>query len=105
MDKVKIPKEYTEKIDYEVELAIVIGKDGKDIPREKTEEYIGYTIANDITARIFKRSIVNGIRKKFRHLSASWAHIVHKSQIGLPVELDISCKVNGELRQNQILEN
>jgi 2-keto-4-pentenoate hydratase/2-oxohepta-3-ene-1,7-dioic acid hydratase in catechol pathway len=43
---------YTEKLDYELEFAICIGKSGVDIPEEKADEYIfGYTIFNDITAR------------------------------------------------------
>lgn len=53
----------TKQIDYEVELAIVIGKEGADIPKEDAEDYIfGYTIANDITARDLQKafSMVQG---------------------------------------------
>jgi 2-keto-4-pentenoate hydratase/2-oxohepta-3-ene-1,7-dioic acid hydratase in catechol pathway len=43
---------YTDLLDYELEYGIYIGKEGKDIPRERAEEYIaGYTIFNDISAR------------------------------------------------------
>jgi 2-keto-4-pentenoate hydratase/2-oxohepta-3-ene-1,7-dioic acid hydratase in catechol pathway len=43
---------YTEKLDHELELAAVIGRRGKDIPREEAEGYIfGYTIWNDLSAR------------------------------------------------------
>ena len=43
---------YTDLLDYELEYGIYIGKEGKNIPREKAEEYIaGYTILNDISAR------------------------------------------------------
>lgn len=43
---------YTEKLDHELELAIVIGKPGKDIPRERALEHVfGYTIWNDLSAR------------------------------------------------------
>ncbi|MFC1916033.1 fumarylacetoacetate hydrolase family protein [Chloroflexota bacterium] len=43
---------YTEKLDYELEFAVCIGKQGVNIPAEKAEEYIyGYTIFNDISAR------------------------------------------------------
>jgi len=43
---------YTEKLDHELELAIVIGKRGKDIPRERALEHVfGYTIWNDMSAR------------------------------------------------------
>lgn len=42
----------TKQVDYEAELAIVIGKEGKDIKPEDAEDYIfGYTIINDISAR------------------------------------------------------
>jgi 2-keto-4-pentenoate hydratase/2-oxohepta-3-ene-1,7-dioic acid hydratase in catechol pathway len=43
---------YTEKLDYELELACVIGRRGKDIARERAREYIfGWTIWNDVSAR------------------------------------------------------
>ena len=43
---------FTDRLDHELELAAVIGRHGKDIPRERAEEYIfGYTIWNDISAR------------------------------------------------------
>ena len=42
----------TRKLDYEVELAVVIGKPGRHIPAERALEHVfGYTVANDITAR------------------------------------------------------
>lgn len=101
MDKVIIPKEYTEKVDYEVELAIVIGKDGKDIPAEKVEEYIfGYTIANDITARDIQKKHSQWLKgKSLDTFTPIGPYIVHKSEIGFPVELELSCKVNGKIRQ------
>jgi 2-keto-4-pentenoate hydratase/2-oxohepta-3-ene-1,7-dioic acid hydratase in catechol pathway len=41
----------TAKLDYEVELAVVIGKPGRDIPPERALEHVfGYTVANDVTA-------------------------------------------------------
>lgn len=102
MDKVIIPKDYTEKIDYEVELAVVIGKDGKDIPEEKAVEYIfGYTIANDITARDIQKKHSQWFKgKSLDTFTPMGPYIVHKSEIGFPVELDIISKVNGEIRQS-----
>ncbi len=101
MDKVIIPKEYSENIDYEVELALVIGKDGRDIPMEKAEEYIfGYTIANDITARDIQKKHVQWFKgKSLDTFTPLGPYIVHRSLIDFPVELDISCRVNGEIRQ------
>lgn len=102
MDKVIIPKGYTENIDYEVELSIVIGKDGKDISPEEAEEYIfGYTIGNDISARDLQTKHVQWFKgKSLDGFTTTGPWIVDISEIGFPVELDISCKVNGELRQN-----
>mgnify|MGYP003897519589 CR=1 FL=1 len=102
MDKVIIPKEYTDNIDYEVELAVIIGKDGKDIPAEKAEEYIfGYTIANDITARDIQKKHSQWFKgKSLDTFTPMGPYIVHKSEIEFPVELDIISKVNGEIRQS-----
>lgn len=102
MDEVIIPKEYTEKIDYEVELALIIGKDGKDILPEDAESYIfGYTIANDISARDIQVKHVQWFKgKSLDTFTPMGPYIVDKMEIKFPVELDISCKVNDELRQN-----
>lgn len=102
MDEVIIPKEYTEKIDYEVELAVIIGKDGKDILPEDAESYIfGYTIANDISARDIQIKHVQWFKgKSLDTFTPMGPYIVDKAEIKFPVELDISCKVNDEIRQN-----
>lgn len=101
MDKIIIPKDYTVDIDYEVELAVIIGKDGKDIPPEKAEEYIfGYTIGNDITARDLQKKHIQWLKgKSLDSFTPMGPWIVHKSEIGFPVELEIVSKVNGEIRQ------
>ena len=50
--KVAILPEYTQKVDYESELAVIIGKTAKSVPEEKALEYVfGFTCANDISAR------------------------------------------------------
>ncbi len=52
---VVIPRR-SDQIDYEGELAVVIGADAKDVPRDRALEYVfGYTIANDVTARDWQR--------------------------------------------------
>jgi 2-keto-4-pentenoate hydratase/2-oxohepta-3-ene-1,7-dioic acid hydratase in catechol pathway len=51
-DDVVIPKSITKWLDYEVEFAIIVGKEGKDIPEDQAGDYIfGYTILNDFSAR------------------------------------------------------
>lgn len=96
-----------QKLDYEVELAIVIGKEGKDIPLEKAEEYIfGYTILNDVSERGLQK--LHGQWHKGKSLDTfcpMGPYLVHRSQIPFPVELGITCRVNGELRQNSNTRN
>ncbi|BEP28770.1 fumarylacetoacetate hydrolase family protein [Helicovermis profundi] len=97
----------TDKIDYEVELAIIIGKDGINIKKENVEEYIfGYTIINDISARNLQRKHSQWFRgKSLETFCPMGPYIVCKSQIPFPVELDIKCSINGELRQNSNTRN
>jgi 2-keto-4-pentenoate hydratase/2-oxohepta-3-ene-1,7-dioic acid hydratase in catechol pathway len=95
-------KEITDKIDYEVELGIVIGMDGINIKPEEVEDYIfGYTIVNDVSARNIQRKHGQWFKGKCLETFCPMGPvIVHKSEIPFPVELDIKCSVNDELRQN-----
>lgn len=95
------------RLDYEVELAIVIGKEGKNIPKEKAEEYIfGYTILNDISERgLQKRHGQWHKGKSLDTFSPMGPYLVHKSMIPFPVELEVSCSVNGEVRQQSNTSN
>ena len=107
MDNVLIPNNITEMGDYEVELAIIIGKDGKDIASDDAEDYIfGYSIANDISARDIQTKHNQWFKgKSFDTFTPMGPYLVHKSEIAFPIELDISCKVNGELRQHSNTKN
>lgn len=95
-------KELTEKVDYEVELAVIIGKDGINISYDDAEEYIfGYTIVNDVSARNIQRKHGQWFKgKSLDTFTPMGPVIVHKSDIPFPVELKIKCSINGELRQN-----
>lgn len=92
----------TTKVDYEVELAIIIGKHGIDIPKEEAEDYIfGYTIANDISCRDLQQDHTQWYKGKSltTHCPLGpW--IVHRSMLPFPVSLPIRSYVNGELRQD-----
>lgn len=91
------------KIDYEVELAVVIGKPGRDIPAERAFDHVfGYTILNDVTARDIQRRH-GGQFFKGKALDGScpmgpW--IVTADEIADPADLGIRLWVNGEQRQN-----
>lgn len=92
----------TNSLDYEVELAIVIGKQGRDIPVERAFEHVfGYTILNDVTARDLQR--LHGQWFKGKSLDTSCPLgpvVVHASAIPDPDELSLELDVDGEERQN-----
>ncbi len=92
----------TSMIDYEVELAVIIGKHGINIPKEDVEEYIfGYSIGNDISARDLQRRHVNWIKGKSLDTHCPMGPwIVEKKSLPFPIELDIKCKINDEVRQD-----
>jgi 2-keto-4-pentenoate hydratase/2-oxohepta-3-ene-1,7-dioic acid hydratase in catechol pathway len=99
---ISIHENLTSELDYEVELGIIIGKEGKDIPPERAEEYIfGYTIINDISVRNLQSKHVQWFRGKgLDNTCPIGPYIVDKNEIKFPVELNIKSYVNGELRQN-----
>ncbi len=99
---IKSHSDITDELDYEVELAIIIGKDGINILEEEAEDYIfGYTIINDACVRDIQMRHGQWFKGKSLETHCPMGpHIVYKSEIKFPVELDIKCKVNGEIRQN-----
>ncbi|OLN23824.1 hypothetical protein BTO30_02445 [Domibacillus antri] len=91
----------TEYLDYEGELAVIIGKRGKAIAREDALHYVfGYTIINDVTARdIQNRHKQYFLGKSLDATCPMGPWIVTKEEIADPHHLDITTKVNGEIRQ------
>jgi 2-keto-4-pentenoate hydratase/2-oxohepta-3-ene-1,7-dioic acid hydratase in catechol pathway len=100
-------KNVTGQLDYEGELAVVIGKKGKEIKQEDALDYVfGYTIANDVTARDLQaRHKQFFIGKSLDTTCPMGPWIVHKSAIGNPNNLNIKTTVNGETRQDSNTEN
>jgi 2-keto-4-pentenoate hydratase/2-oxohepta-3-ene-1,7-dioic acid hydratase in catechol pathway len=92
----------TRVLDYEVELALIIGTEGSDIAPEKAFDHIfGYTVANDITARDLQRRHGQWFKGKGLDRSCPlgpW--IVPADEIASPPDLRISLTVNGETRQD-----
>lgn len=90
-------------IDYEVELAVVIGKAGRDIqPGDAMGHIFGYTILNDVTARDVQRRH-GGQYFKGKGLDGSCPMgpvIVTADALGDPTKLGIRLSVNGECRQD-----
>ncbi|HHX14452.1 MAG TPA: fumarylacetoacetate hydrolase family protein [Clostridiales bacterium] len=95
-------KEYTKKLDYEVELAVVIGQPGVDIPAERALEHIfGYTICNDISARDLQQNHTQWFKGKSLTTHCPMGPwIVPAEELEFPPARPIRCYVNGELRQD-----
>lgn len=92
----------TNSFDYEGELAIVIGKQGKNIPEKLAYDYIfGYTIANDLTARDLQTKHQQYFLGKSLEGSCPMGpYVVTKDELPNPQELVVVTKVNDEIRQN-----
>ncbi|TGD65537.1 FAA hydrolase family protein [Tabrizicola sp. WMC-M-20] len=90
-------------IDYEVELAVIIGRPGRDIPRDRAYDHIwGYTILNDITARDVQRRH-GGQYFKGKGLDGSCPLgpvVVTRDEMTDPQNVGLRTLVNGELRQS-----
>lgn len=92
----------TQELDYEGELAVVIGKKGKRIAEDEAMDYVfGYTIVNDVTARNLQSQHKQFLLGKSLDTSCPIGpYLVHKSAISNPYDLTIKTKVNSELRQD-----
>lgn len=99
---VPLHTEVTNELDYEGELAIVIGKKGTSISRDKAYDHIfGYTILNDITARdLQSKHQQYFLGKSLDGTSPMGPWIISKDQVPHPYDLEIKTKVNGETRQH-----
>ncbi|HVF88676.1 MAG TPA: fumarylacetoacetate hydrolase family protein [Blastocatellia bacterium] len=100
-DPIILP-EVSEKPDYEAELAVIIGKEAKNVKADYALDYVaGYTIMNDVTARDLQQSESQWARAKGLDTFAPcgpW--LVTTEEISDPHALDIQLRVNGELRQD-----
>ena len=108
-DDILLHPAVTKKLDYETELAVVIGREGRLIPAERALEHVyGYTIMNDVTARdrqVRMRpdgscSYNLGPGKNFDTCAPMGPVLVTTDEIGDPQALGLRTLVNGEVRQN-----
>ncbi|HEY1810080.1 MAG TPA: fumarylacetoacetate hydrolase family protein, partial [Acidobacteriaceae bacterium] len=100
-ETVRIPA-MTQQPDYEVELALVIGKAGRDIPKEKWRDYVfGYTILNDVSARDVQLATSQWtLGKSFDTFCPIGPVIVTDDEIPDPHALDIRLSIGGEVLQH-----
>jgi 2-keto-4-pentenoate hydratase/2-oxohepta-3-ene-1,7-dioic acid hydratase in catechol pathway len=100
-DKI-IKRPFVKELDYEGELAIIIGKKAKDVLISKALDYVfGYTILNDVSARDFQfRGSQWTPGKGFDTFAPTGPCITMSNQLPNPGNLKIKTWINGELRQN-----
>jgi 2-keto-4-pentenoate hydratase/2-oxohepta-3-ene-1,7-dioic acid hydratase in catechol pathway len=92
----------TRELDYEVELAVVIGVGGRDIPRDRALEHVfGYTVINDVTARDLQKRHQQWFKGKSLDTFCPMGPVlVTADEIPDPQALAVSLRVNGEKRQS-----
>lgn len=97
----------TQKLDYESELAVVIGKDAFNVAAEDVEDYIfGYTIVNDVSAREVQTGHTQWyFGKGLDGFAPMGPCITTKDEISFPPRLNIKSIINGEVRQDSNTEN
>jgi 2-keto-4-pentenoate hydratase/2-oxohepta-3-ene-1,7-dioic acid hydratase in catechol pathway len=105
-DDVLVPSEVSTQIDYEAELAVVVGKGGKNITRAAAMSHVfGYTVVNDVTARdVQMRHGQWDLGKSFDTFCPMGPWIVTADEFD-GTKTRVRCWVNGELRQDGPTEN
>jgi 2-keto-4-pentenoate hydratase/2-oxohepta-3-ene-1,7-dioic acid hydratase in catechol pathway len=97
-DPIILPAQYPDAIDYEAELAIVIGKQAKDIADEQADEFIlGYTAANDVSNRAVQFSDGQWARAKSHDTFCPVGPAIVTDLD--PDNLDIFCRLDGKVMQ------
>jgi len=91
----------TSQLDWECELAVIISKKGKYVPKSEALDYVfGYTVINDISARDCRREGQWIVSKGQDTFAPMGPVIVTKDEIENPHNLNLSLKVNGVEKQN-----
>ncbi|RIV17131.1 FAA hydrolase family protein [Alicyclobacillaceae bacterium I2511] len=100
-ESVKVPKT-TEKLDYEVELVVVIGKTAQDVSREQALSYVaGYCTGNDLSARDLQMRTGQWLLgKSCDGFAPLGPYLVTADEVSNPNDLALECQVNGEVRQS-----
>jgi len=92
---------FTQKFDYELELAAIIGKQGSNIPAGRASEYIaGFAVMNDFSARDIQRQEMKvrlGPAKGKDWCTGLGPYLVTPDEIGDPYNLRMTARINGEL--------
>ena len=99
-------KELVQDLDYEAELAVIIGKDAKNVPVSEVKNYIfGYTVINDVSARTLQtRHKQWYFGKGLDGFLPMGPCIATVDELSYPPKVQVQSRVNGELRQDSNTE-
>lgn len=100
-DIISSHSQVTNALDYEVELAVIIGRKASYVSKAEAMDYVfGYTILNDVTARDLQKHHQQWFRGKSLDTTAPMGpYLVHKTSIPAINNLALTLKINGEQRQ------
>lgn len=109
-EKILLP-EGVGRVDHEIELAVVIGKRASRVSKGEAFNFVaGYTILNDVTARAMQQQDIESRKpwyrsKNFDTFGPMGPCLVTQREIGIPVDLELTLRVNGEIRQHSNSRN
>src|SRR5436190_9694588 len=101
---IPIDPKISEQMDWETELAIVIGQPGKNIARQNALDYVfGYTVVNDVTARDMQDNHIQFFKgKSLDGACPMGPWIITRDEVKDPHALPIRCSVNGVVKQDSM---
>ncbi len=96
------PQDVTQQVDYEAELAVIIGREARNVPAERAYDVVaGYTMVNDISARDVQFGDKQWVRgKSFDTFCPIGPALVTPDEIADPQKLAVRCRLNGALMQD-----
>ena len=99
-DDLRLPA-LSDRIDWEVELAVIIGRPVYRASRDEAAAAIaGYTVSNDVSVRDWQRRTVQWLQgKAFQHTTPVGPYLVTGDEVGDAADLDIRCEVDGAVMQ------
>ncbi|XP_050685267.1 fumarylacetoacetate hydrolase domain-containing protein 2 [Leptidea sinapis] len=103
-DAVKLRTDVTDKVDWEIELTVVIGKTASNVTAAEAFDYVfGYTVAQDISARDWQKTRNGGqflLGKSMDTFCPIGPCVTTSDEVRDPQNLQVQCKVNGVLKQS-----
>ena len=100
-DDIVVDTELTTQVDWEVELAVVVGRAMKNVPAADALDYVeGYAVANDVSARDVQFSESQWVRGKSFDTFCPLGRTVPRDDVGDPQALSLRTRVNGETVQD-----